>query len=261
MLVNFLYKLSNIIIPSNCLNCNANTKHHLTLCIKCNESCIYCDQHCCIYCGLPVPPHPTEYMYYSRKLKQNVIKCDFCYEKRYSFDAIFCASIYGDIFSNLASRLKFAQESQNAKFFANHISQKLINQNLFYFDIVCCVPISYQRLFFRGYNQSALIAKFIYRDLKNVNKNLVFLPNLLTKTKHTKPQTKLSKQERMENVKDCFAVNQKLSNKFKNKTILIIDDIATTLSTIQECCKTLRNDEILNPEFIVASTFSRVDII
>lgn len=61
--------------------------------------------------------------------------------------------------------------------------------------------------------------------------------HLLKKIKETRKQAQLSKYEREHNVKDCFVF---VGNIVPEK-ILLIDDIATTLSTLNECAKVLRN--------------------
>ena len=59
----------------------------------------------------------------------------------------------------------------------------------------------------------------------------------LIRIKHTKPQNKLNRYDRMKNMEGVFKVVD--STEFENKEILIIDDIITTGSTIKECAKVL----------------------
>lgn len=85
----------------------------------------------------------------------------------------------------------------------------------------------------RGYNQSLLIAKEITKQTK-----LELLNNCLIKNKNIIEQSKLTKEERKQNIKGVY----KLENKklVKNKNILLVDDIYTTGSTVNECSKILR---------------------
>lgn len=98
------------------------------------------------------------------------------------------------------------------------------------YDVIIPVPISKKRLKERGYNQAELIAKEISKAL---NKELV--KNCLIKEKNIVAQSSLNKDEREENIKGAYILNN--SEKLKNKGVLLIDDIYTTGSTANECCK------------------------
>ena len=63
------------------------------------------------------------------------------------------------------------------------------------------------------------------------------LKKALVKTKNNKTQSKLDINQRKNNVKSVYAVRQ---NKIKDKKILLIDDICTTGSTVNECAKVLK---------------------
>ena len=85
----------------------------------------------------------------------------------------------------------------------------------------------------RGYNQCELIAKELSKEL-NVN----FEKNNLIKIKDTKTQSTLSKSQRKENIKGAFQINNEA--RIKNKKIILIDDIYTTGSTVNECSRILK---------------------
>ncbi len=100
------------------------------------------------------------------------------------------------------------------------------------YDIIIPVPISKKRLKVRGYNQSGLIAKEIARNLK-----IMYLPNCLIKTKEIIEQNKLNKREREQNIIGAYEIAKEQI--LYNKKILLVDDIYTTGSTVNECSKTL----------------------
>jgi len=120
---------------------------------------------------------------------------------------------------------------------AGPLSRLMINftnnyLNLNKFDIIMPVPLHRNRLLERGFNQAELLAKNLSK-----NSGCAICPNLLKKTKSTRPQTGLSKTKRSENIKNAFKVNKKMP--VKDKNILIVDDVLTTGSTIAECADTL----------------------
>lgn len=106
------------------------------------------------------------------------------------------------------------------------------NNSIFDCDLIIPVPISNKRKTLRGFNQSEVIAEKLSKLLKKS-----ILKNVLIKKIDTIPQSLLSFRERMENVRGSFKV--KGNEPLKGKSILLVDDIYTTGSTVSECCKVL----------------------
>ncbi len=100
------------------------------------------------------------------------------------------------------------------------------------YDIIIIVPISRERTKERGYNQSELMVK----ELSNII-NAKIVKNILYKTKNTVPQSSLNKKQREENAKGIYKARN--CGEIKNKKILLVDDIYTTGSTVNECAKAL----------------------
>ena len=103
-----------------------------------------------------------------------------------------------------------------------------------FYDIIIPVPISKQRFKMRGYNQSLLIAKEIAKKLSTK-----LNAHVLIKIEDNLAQSKLDKVGRAQNVINMYKVVNK--KEIYNKSILLIDDIFTTGSTLNECSKTLIN--------------------
>ena len=100
------------------------------------------------------------------------------------------------------------------------------------YDVIISVPLSKNRMKQRGYNQAGLIAKEIARTL---DKELI--TDCLYKCKNIVAQSTLNKEEREENIKGVYII--KKQEKLKNKKVLLIDDIYTTGSTANECCRVI----------------------
>lgn len=99
--------------------------------------------------------------------------------------------------------------------------------------ILIPVPLYKKRMKERGFNQSEEIGKELAKFLK-----IPLIKNNLIKTKETLSQTKLTRNEREENIKNAFSV--KNGGKIKRKKILLIDDIYTTGATMEECARILK---------------------
>lgn len=111
--------------------------------------------------------------------------------------------------------------------------QHLIKDKLTY-DYILPVPLNSKKLKERGYNQSEVIAESIFGKDR-------LLPNLVVRTQHTKSQTTFGKFQRWENIKDAFEVNLEVSQKVgPNKTILLVDDVVTTGSTLESILALLK---------------------
>jgi len=150
------------------------------------------------------------------------------------FDEVLYLFKYEDIIRNILIKYKFQNKSYLYKTFSKIIlKNKKICGFLKNYDIIIPVPISKKRKYKRGYNQSYLIAREIakYADLNCENKCLI-------KQKETTEQSKLNKNQRKTNVQGAYKITDK--QKLFNKNVLILDDIYTTGSTVNECAKMLK---------------------
>ena len=128
---------------------------------------------------------------------------------------------------------KFNDKSYLYKTFVNFL---LKNEKFFQilksYDTIIPVPISQKRRKERGYNQSELIAKELAKKIGNDYNN-----RCLFKTRNIVEQSKLDKEERQKNILGVYELrNQEL---LQGKEILLIDDIYTTGSTVNECARIL----------------------
>ena len=141
---------------------------------------------------------------------------------------------YEGMIRSIILKYKFQDKSYLYKTIVNFL---LKNEKLFEiiktYDTIVPVPISKKRKKTRGYNQSYLIAREI-ADKAGISIN----NKCLFKTKNIIEQNKLNKEERANNIKGVYEL--KNSYELENKKILLIDDIYTTGSTVNECCRILK---------------------
>lgn len=132
-------------------------------------------------------------------------------------------------------RFKYGGRRKYAQFFAKNMYTKLKETTFIHeVDLIIPVPVSKERLKQRGYNQAEEIAKYLSKISR-----IPYNKDILIRNKDTKPQSGFSPSQRAKNIKDAFKCTGQLMNKYK--VILVIDDIYTTGSTIDECSKILKN--------------------
>ena len=99
--------------------------------------------------------------------------------------------------------------------------------------ILTAIPLHPARERVRGFNQSVLIARGLAGKL-----NLELEEEALGRVKKTKPQTGLNSEERKKNVWESFAILK--PGLVKGKTIVLVDDVATTGATLEEAARVLK---------------------
>ena len=98
-------------------------------------------------------------------------------------------------------------------------------------DGIIPVPLGRQRLKERGYNQVALVARPLAYEMR-----VAYLPDALWKRRETRSQVGLNMEQRRENVSKAY---QAQPFAVQRKSVLLMDDVATTGSTITACTEAL----------------------
>lgn len=143
----------------------------------------------------------------------------------YAYDGLVKKAIYS---------YKYYNKPYFYKLFGNSLIDYMKNYSYTNFDYIVSVPLHPSKMRKRGYNQSELLAKYI-----SANLSIPYI-DALKRTKKTLKQSEQNKEERRKNLKDAFAVKRN-SQEVINSTILLVDDIYTTGSTVAECSKALKN--------------------
>lgn len=110
-------------------------------------------------------------------------------------------------------------------------SDKFLNLDNY---LIIATPLSKKRMRFRGFNQSLILAKYISKKLG------LEISEQLIRVKHRQAQAKLSLVERKENLKNCFKWTGK---SLQGKNILLIDDVCTSASTLNEMARELKKHQ------------------
>lgn len=220
--------LLDFIFPKYCLGCQTEG---LYLCSDCQKSIPLSKSLHCFICG---HRSPTGYA------------CQKCRHKISSrLTGILVASDWDNL---LLRQIIYEYKYRFIKELSSPLTQIIISYLKIYQPInfkaheiiLIPVPLHPRRLAWRGFNQAELLANAIGQEF-----NFPVVSNTLIRYRYSLPQMGITnKQQRQNNIQDAFALSLKAGadqkNFFKNKTIILVDDIFTTTSTLEECAKALK---------------------
>ncbi|MDP1675249.1 MAG: phosphoribosyltransferase family protein [Bacteroidota bacterium] len=137
----------------------------------------------------------------------------------------------GKLLQTLAHSLKYEEVATFGFELGVRLGKKISNKTI---ECIIPVPLNKRKERERGYNQSEWIAKGIASVI-----TVPVLSNAVRRTRYTVTQTHLNAEERKKNIADAFEVTN--ADAVSRKNILLVDDIITTGSTIQEIARVLKN--------------------
>lgn len=226
--MNFLSRFKKIaldvLFPVSCFSCGAPDQW---LCRECNSRIpIFEDQVCPVCEQVWIP---------SGNL------CFHCKKQRKPrLDSLIVAVSYKNpLVRLLISVFKYRFIADLAGPLGNLITKSAMQNDLPVPDFVVPVPLHPRRLRWRGFNQSRLLAEKIRNDIAPPLEIEVL--EIIERKKFNQPQMGIKKySSRLKNVEGIFSMKEKYPN-LANKKILLIDDVATTGATLEECAKVLKS--------------------
>jgi competence protein ComFC len=223
----------HLLYPPSCLHCRfylANPSHILC------ESCLQ----------LMEPIHPSERcsICFSPESDPRLKLCKDCYQRPHFFDGIAAVFDFLGPPATLVKRLKYS----NMPYLAESMAAYLITQfcRLDWPMPEVIVPISWTHLWDRGYNQSALLAQHFAQFIQCP------VQEALCRKSGDFSQAGLNRSQRLLLEGEKFKCKEKMG--LQNKTLLLIDDVITTGSTLKRCAEAL---QAFYPKKIYALAFCR----
>jgi ComF family protein len=166
-------------------------------------------------------------------LEEGRLSCRICPEKTAPC-AVRSIGVFDAYYQKLIHGFKYQQKLSLGKRLGRSLGERLLKDKIIErFDYLIPVPLHFARKRERGFNQSEILAQ----ELSEVT-DLPVLKKVLKRIKNTKDQTKLTPEERIENVKGAFTLID--PEKIEGKRIILIDDVITTGATLSECASVLK---------------------
>ena len=157
--------------------------------------------------------------------------CDECRKKKPAFFQLRSLGIYTGVLKQAIHHFKFNRGLGIMNSLLDPVVNFIHSWGI-HPDLISPVPLSTQRYRERGYNQSELIAKPIAEYLK-----IRYCSSCIKRIRDTHSQVGLNAEERKNNIANAFEADKETCGR---RVILLIDDIATTCATLNECAAALK---------------------
>ena len=189
----------------------------------------------CRACALALPEN------LSRGFGNSPDLCADCTKHAPPLDAMLVAVTYAYPWSKLITRYKFGDTPGWAAFFSALLLQTPGVQQAFdglcSSDLVIALPLSPERLQWRGFNQAWELASALAAQSGSLAKTDA---RLLLRTKHTRPQTELQREARLANVKGAFQLDPLRTSLVMGRRVVLVDDVMTSGASLFTAAAALR---------------------
>lgn len=223
----------NLLYPRRCPICDEPVKvSEGDICTECYSKLKIITGSVCFICGKPLINNEQEC-------------CADCLKRKHKFTFGRALYAYESIQTSIY-KFKYSNRQEYAEFFGKEMAMHFAAfVKLTKAEALIPVPISRSRRKKRGYNQAELLADVMGKQL-----NLPVYRNLVKRVKNTLPQKELNAYERQKNLKKAFKLAQ---NDVKLNSIIVMDDIYTTGSTIDALAGVLLTSGVQKVYFLTLS--------
>ena len=215
--------LLSLFFPPHCASCGADTERGGHVCEGCAGKTRRIEPPFCQRCSEPFDG-----------AIDGEFECANCGDRELHFDCAVAPYLSRGVVREFIHRFKYDHERFLRQPLAGWLAEALSDPRLagHPFDAIVPVPLHPTRFRERGFNQAMLLAELLSE------RAAVPLLDALRRTRYTTTQTRLDRQERMENLRNAFRVRH--SAAVQNRHLLLVDDVFTTGSTVDECARVLR---------------------
>ncbi|MCX5687099.1 MAG: ComF family protein [Candidatus Omnitrophica bacterium] len=237
-----LGNLINLLYPAICRGCSKKIdKFDRNICDNCAKKITERLPPFCIKCG--------------RQLKEgykSIATCQNCEKDKPFFDRAWSVCHYDNLLKNLIHDFKYKKITSLSTDFTtliiNFMKKHHIGKDS---NLILSIPMHPNRLFQREINHADILAKALGKNL-----GIPYSRNTLKKIKNTSLQSKLKRDARIKNLRYSFYLKNKLI--VRNKNIMLVDDLFTTGSTVNECSRLLKNS---GAGYVEVITLARGDVL
>lgn len=218
-----LGRIADLLLPPVCIACRRRIGSHGLLCGDCFAKIDFIAPPICTRLGVPLPYDAGE-----PALSAAAIVAPPVYDRARA------AARYSDTMRELIQSFKYRNRQEGLLLFARWLGRAGA-ELLAGVELIVPVPLYTSRLWWRRFNQSAMLARGLGR--------LTGIPVdcfVLKRVRRTSSQVGLSADQRRRNVAGAFKVDAKVGHCLKGKSIVLVDEVITTGATTDACARALR---------------------
>jgi len=209
------WKVIDLLFPPRCAGCE---EWGTRWCENCLSQVNEIKEPVCPSCGEP------------HREGEPVGLCERCQQTQPRYTAIRSWAVFEAPLQNAIHCMKYENDLGLGEYMSKFLA-KVFRKTNWDVDLVAPVPLGAERFKERGYNQAMLLARPFAWSM-----DLPHKPQALQRVRETRSQVKLSISERRENVAGAFQSKPEIVS---GKSVLVIDDVTTTGSTLDACADAL----------------------
>jgi len=209
-------------LPARCPGCGVIVQEDHSFCLACWQALDFLGGPACSVCGEPLA-----------LAFHDDARCGACLADPPAYDHVRAAVAYGPIARALALKLKYGRRPGIATTMARHMRRA--SGDMLRDTLLAPVPLHRGRLWARGYNQAALIARALVR----LGEGELAL-DLVERRRATPMLRGLGRSARARAVAGAFTVDSRRRAGLKGRRIVLIDDVYTTGATVKACARALK---------------------
>src|SRR5947208_87716 len=215
--------IASLLYPPVCAICRANVRAGEYLCDECEAKVVRIVAPFCQKCSEPFEGAIT-----------GEFTCANCAHRTIHFDAAVAAYRSRGIVRQIIHDFKYGHQIHLRHLVTRWLTAAFDDPRLRgrRFDVIIPVPLHPARKRERGFNQASLLAELLSAQISIQSKPL------LERIRYTTTQTALDRTERMENLHNAFRLRK--NTNVRDLRVLLIDDVLTTGSTLNECARILK---------------------
>ncbi len=233
----------SVFFPSDCRLCGVPLVNvsRLPVCQECLDSIEPIRVPQCVQCGERLLP---------AQLLMGDARCRGCREFEPDFDRAVSCGEYAEALRGLIHLLKYDNVLPAAPVLGARLAEAITQLQPWGDEppLLVPVPLHTSKRRERGFNQSELIVRAAVKHLPQP----LEIAQVLTRLRPTHSQVGLTREERIANLRDAFRVTDPA--RVKGRTVIVVDDVMTTGSTISECARVLKK---AGAERVWAATVAR----
>ncbi len=226
----------DLVLPPRCPGCRCIVAADGSFCAACWQDLAFITAPLCARCGVPFEHD-----------RGAGAECGACLAEPPRYTAARAALVYGGPARRVLLALKHGDRQHLARIMAGHMARAagpLLGTDV----LIVPVPLHWRRLWQRGFNQAALLARALARG-----SGAPIAVDALVRAKPTAISRGLGRSARARNVRGAFRVRDRAL--VRGRRIVLVDDVLTTGATADACARVLRR---AGAQEVHVLTFARV---